>query len=260
VPIINILCKKQSNRNGEPCIFDEALKMTSLTAIFTSIGGRFIAEPPMLANKVQQIKAFVFDWDGVFNDGTKNEQGSSNFSEVDSMGVNLLRFGWWLKNGSIPKTFIISGEKNELSFKLAKREHYDACYFKILNKIEALKHFMAQHNLQPHEVAFFFDDALDLSIAKACGVRVMVRHGGNPLFEKYVIDNQLVDYITGSLGGQFAVREGAELLLGLNNQHDAAITKRLEFRPDYEQYLSKRQQIETTFVTLTAGQFEPVAV
>jgi 3-deoxy-D-manno-octulosonate 8-phosphate phosphatase (KDO 8-P phosphatase) len=112
--------------------------------------------------------------------------------------------------------------------------------------------------LKPEEVAFFFDDALDLSIAKACGVRIMVRHGGNVLFEKYVIDNQLTDYITGSLGGQYAVREGAELLLGLNDQHDEAITKRLEFRPHYEQYLSQRQQIETAFVTLIDGQFEKV--
>ncbi len=234
--------------------------MTSLTEIFSKIGGKFITEPEALTQKVQQIKAFVFDWDGVFNDGTKSEQGSSTFSEVDSMGVNLLRFGWWLKNGSIPKTFIISGEKNALSFKLAQREHYDACYFKILNKIEALEHFMALHNLQADEVAFFFDDALDLSIARACGFRIMVRHGGNPLFEKYVIDNQFTDYLTGSLGGQFAVREGAELLLGLNKQHDSAIDKRLEFRPHYEQYLGQRQQIETQFLTFTAGMFDAVTV
>jgi 3-deoxy-D-manno-octulosonate 8-phosphate phosphatase (KDO 8-P phosphatase) len=236
------------------------MKTVEIPTIFKQIGGKFTTEPAALTQKVQQIKAFVFDWDGVFNDGTKSEQGSSSFSEVDSMGVNLLRFGWWLKNGSIPKTFIISGEKNGLSFKLAQREHYDACYFKILNKIEALEHFMAQHALHPHEVAFFFDDALDLSIARTCGVRIMVRHGGNPLFEKYVVDHQFVDYLTGSLGGQFAVREGAELLLGLNDQHDSTITKRLEFRPHYEQYLNQRQQIETAFVTLTGGQFERVAI
>ena len=234
--------------------------MKPFSDIFTDIGGKFITEPQILTQKLQQIKAFVFDWDGVFNDGSKNEQGSSNFNEVDSMGVNLLRFGWWLKNGSIPKTFIISGEKNGLSFKLAQREHYDACYFKILNKIEALEHFMAQHNLQPHEVAFFFDDVLDLSIAKLCGVRVMVRHGGNVLFEKYVIDNQYADYITGSLGGRYAVREGAELLLGLSDQHNEAITKRLEYRPHYEEYIGQRQEIKTVFVTLADNKFEAVAV
>jgi 3-deoxy-D-manno-octulosonate 8-phosphate phosphatase (KDO 8-P phosphatase) len=119
---------------------------------------------------------------------------------------------------------------------------------------------MTQHDLKPEEVAFFFDDALDLSIAKASGVRIMVRHGGNVLFEKYVIDNQLTDYVTGSLGGQYAVREGAELLLGLNDQHNEAITKRLEFRPHYEQYLNQRQQIETAFVTLIDGRFESVAI
>jgi 3-deoxy-D-manno-octulosonate 8-phosphate phosphatase (KDO 8-P phosphatase) len=226
------------------------------STLFSKLGGEFIIPTELFTEKIKKIKAFIFDWDGVFNDGTKNEHGTSNFSEVDSMGINLLRFGWWLSQSKMPYTAVISGERNTMSFQLAKREHYDSCYFRIKHKIAALEHFMAIHHLKPEEVAFFFDDALDLSIAEQCGIRIMVRHGGNPLFQKYVIDHNLVDYITGQAGGAFAVREGCELLLGLSQIHDQTITNRLRFYPEYDQYLSQRQLIETSFFTLSEGKFE----
>ena len=224
--------------------------------LFTEIGGEFITPVEELTTKVGQIKAFIFDWDGVFNDGTKDDHGSSNFSEIDSMGINLLRFGWWLKTGQMPLLVIISGERNVRSFQLAKREHYDAAYFRIKHKIEALEHLLAQHNLKPEEVAFFFDDALDLSLAECCGVRIMVRHRGNPLFKKYVIENGLTDYITGSEGHQFAVREGCELLLGLQNVHDQTIRERRKYYPHYAQYYGQRQAVESRYFTLNEGIFE----
>ncbi len=224
--------------------------------IFSTLGGEFIIPTDIFAEKVKKIKAFIFDWDGVFNDGTKNEQGTSNFSEVDSMGINLLRFGWWLSHSKMPHTAIISGERNVMSFQLVQREHYESCYFRIKHKIAALEHFMNIYGLKSEEIAFFFDDALDLSIAEQCGIRIMIRHNGNPLFQKYVVDNNLVDYITGQVGGAFAVREGCELLLGVDQIHDQTITKRLRFYPEYDQYLSERQMIESSFFTLAEGKFE----
>ncbi|MEZ4903345.1 MAG: phosphatase [Spirosomataceae bacterium] len=225
-------------------------------AIFTHLGGYFITPSEILVEKIKKIKAFVFDWDGVFNDGTKDANGTSNFSEVDSMGTNLLRFGWWLCKGQMPFTTVISGERNVLSFQLVQREHYHACYFRIKHKIEALEHFMTNHQLKAEEVASFFDDALDLSIAEKCGVRILVQHKGNPLFQRYAVENGFVDYITAQEGGNFAVREGCELLLGLAEIHDKAITERLKFYPAYDNYLLERQAIESHFFTLNKGIFE----
>lgn len=230
--------------------------MHNITSIFTDLGGNFIIPSEILIEKVKKVKAFVFDWDGVFNNGTKSEHGSSNFSEVDSMGTNLLRFGWWLFQAQMPYITVISGERNLLSFQLVEREHYHACYFRIKHKIEALEHFMSTRNLAAEEVAFFFDDALDLSIAEKCGVRILIRHKGNPLFQKYVIEKKLADYITAQEGGNFAVREGCELLLGLIGIHDQTITERLNFHPYYDRYLSERQLIESRFFTLKNGNFE----
>ncbi|MFM7838489.1 MAG: hypothetical protein ACKO6K_02890, partial [Chitinophagaceae bacterium] len=59
-----------------------------LMALFS---GEFITSLPHLQEKLSNVRAYVFDWDGVFNEGFKNEQGSSAFSEIDAMGINLLR-------------------------------------------------------------------------------------------------------------------------------------------------------------------------
>ena len=56
---------------------------------------------------------FVLDWDGVFNSGEKTSTTGSSFSEVDSMGLNLLRYAYYLVHGKMPVTLVISGEKNE---------------------------------------------------------------------------------------------------------------------------------------------------
>ena len=57
--------------------------------------GVFITDVAIIQQKLQQVKAFIFDWDGVFNDGRKDIQGNSGFSEIDSMGINMMRFSYY---------------------------------------------------------------------------------------------------------------------------------------------------------------------
>ena len=119
---------------------------------------------------------------------------------------------------------------------------------------------MALHNLKPEEVAFFFDDALDLSVAEVCGLRIMIQHKGNPLFQKYVIDRGLVDYVTGNVGGQHAIREGCELILGLSELYETVIDKRRAFYPEFNQFFLERSQIESKFYTFQNNAIEEVEV
>src|SRR5580704_1165232 len=95
--------------------------------------GNFLEASFALAEKLAGVKAIVFDWDGVFNNGVKDENGSSSFSEVDAMGTNLFRFNHYMRTGKVPITAIISGESNKSSETLAKREHFDAVYYKTAN-------------------------------------------------------------------------------------------------------------------------------
>ncbi len=123
--------------------------MTDVAKIFASKGGEFVTPPSLFLEKLLKIKAFLFDWDGVFNDGAKNGDQGSVFSETDAMGTNLLRFSWWLQSKKVPLTGIITGENNPASHKLAMREHFDDIFLQAKNKGFAFDHFLKKHSLKP---------------------------------------------------------------------------------------------------------------
>jgi len=228
-------------------------KPEQIQTVFTNIGGEFIFSPEDIATKLKKIKAFVFDWDGVFNNGTKDQNGTSIFSEVDSMGTNLLRFSNYLTQGQMPYTAVISGEHNSAAFSFTRRECFNACYYKVANKIEALDHFSKQFNLTPEEIAFVFDDVLDLSVANKVGIRIFIKRKANPLFNQYVINNRLADYVTGAESGNFAVRETCELLMGLKGVYNQVITERMEYSNSYSDYITKRRDGNTKYFTPIDG-------
>jgi 3-deoxy-D-manno-octulosonate 8-phosphate phosphatase (KDO 8-P phosphatase) len=97
---------------------------------------------------------------------------------------------------------------------------------------------------------------LDLPIAEVCGIRILVNQKANPLFVNYCIKNNLVDYLTANSGGQFAIREAAELLIGLNENYDAVMKSRTDFDETYKKYISLRKQTNTEFFTLKENGIE----
>lgn len=224
--------------------------MQDIERLFTNAGGRFVSPIAQLAQKLQQVKAFVFDWDGVFNNASKLGGGSSSFNEVDSMGTNLLRYAYFSKSGHLPLSAVISGERNETAFYFCKREYFHYSFFKTPHKTDALTFICEQHKLLPHEVAYVFDDVLDLSIASVCGVRILVGRSGSPLFTDHCIKGGLVDYITGAKGGDYAVREACELLIGLYGNYDEVISNRTHYAEHYRNYLSQRRAVATQFYTV----------
>ena len=230
--------------------------MTELENLYGVLGGRFITPANEIKTKLQKIKAFVFDWDGVFNDGQKQASGGSNFSEVDSMGQNLLRFSYYLQNKSLPITAILSGEKNDVAFYFSERECLNYSLFKVPHKLAALEFLCEKEKLQPEEIAYFFDDVLDISIAEKCGLRMMVNQKANPLFSNYCIKNKLVDYLSASKGGSFAVREMTELLIGLNENYDEVMTERKNNSSNYQNYIALRKAVKPNFYTLSNNKIE----
>lgn len=213
--------------------------------------GNFIAEYSVIKNKMRQIKAFVFDWDGVFNNGEKNIHGHSSFNEADSMGINLLRFNASMMTDKNPPAAILTGENNELAFSFAKRENFSDVYFKVANKEIAFLHFCEQHDLIPGEVMFVFDDVLDFSVARLAGLRMMVKREASPLTTTYALQHRLVDYITANEGGHHALREVSELCMFLTNNHQRVFEYRMNFDQKYKDYITQRRLTETKFFTLS---------
>ncbi|MBI1769937.1 MAG: phosphatase [Bacteroidetes bacterium] len=225
--------------------------MDNTEIIFTELGGTFCRPFVEFKDRFSKIKAYIFDWDGVFNDGVKSAQGGSPFSEVDSMGTNMLRFGHWLKHKTLPAVAVITGEENPAAQHLSQRERFHAVYFKSTNKLVAFEHFLKANNLKANEVAFLYDDVLDLGVAEKCGLRFLVRHHASPLFQNYSVKNQVADYITST--DDHAVREVCELLLGANENFDEAIRKRSQFDETYQRYLNERNQVTTMTYFLKDG-------
>ena len=223
--------------------------MSKIDEVKAKFKGRFLAEPAALLEKLSKIKAFIFDWDGVFNNGMKDEHGSSPFSEVDSMGVNMLRFNHYLHTEKTPLTAIISGERNRASFTFSVREHFNSVYYKVADKKLALDHFCSMHHIEPHEIAFFFDDVLDLGLAEKAGLRIMIGRPANPFLLEYAELRGIADYITAADGSHYAVREATELLIGIRGLYDETIEYRSHFTGKYKDYLQMRNMTDLAFYT-----------
>ncbi|MFN6037082.1 MAG: phosphatase [Bacteroidota bacterium] len=213
---------------------------------FRSIGGVFLTDYPELKKKVKKIRAFVFDWDGVFNDGSKSGKNDSYFTEIDSMGTNLMRFGNWLMNNKkLPFCAIISGESNDAALFFIKREHFNAGYFRAKNKIKALDEFCKKYQVKSNEIAFFYDDVLDLPVAKKVGLRICMRRNANPVFNNYLKKNKLADYLTGSTCGNFALREACELVMFLQGNSENVLNERVENSELYSEFIRQRNSVSS---------------
>lgn len=226
------------------------MSITDLNQIKGVFKGSFLVEPVALQEKLFKLKAYVFDWDGVFNNGIKDVGGSSPFNEADSMGVNMLRFNHYLRKCLNPVTAVITGEHNTAAFTLARREHFHGVYYNMKNKKEALMHLCHAHKVEPHEVAYFFDDILDLSVAEVCGLRIMVSCACSPLLLGLVNKNKLADYVTAANGNNNALREAAELLIGLSGLYDDTIMQRVHYTERYREYINARNTPVPIFYTV----------
>ncbi|MBK9149025.1 MAG: phosphatase [Flavobacteriales bacterium] len=205
---------------------------------------RSIHSESELLRRLARTKAVLFDWDGVFNDGFKDADGGSPFSEVGSMGVNLLRFALWLRNSSLPKAAVITGQHNPYAERFAQRERLHGVYMGFTNKPEAFDAFLAKHGLQADEVAFFFDDVLDLPVAARCGLRVMIGSSVTAWLVEQAIARGEVDLVTANNGGANGLREATDAVIALLGNGADVIAHRTAYSETYQRYLSERQAVE----------------
>ncbi len=218
----------------------------NITQLFEKTGGEFVSPPADIRRKLSRVKAFVFDWDGVFNAGAKGRGAAGTYSEADSMGTNLLRFSSWMNHGhKLPVMAVLTGQEDLTAIDFVLREHFNYIYLKSTDKDKAFSHLLKISDINPEEMAFCFDDVLDLPVAERCGLRFMVRRNASPLFREYVIQRNFCDYLTGQQGDNHAIREIAELILGLRGDFDSVIRERIGFTRLYQGYLNQRSSQKT---------------
>ncbi len=221
------------------------MALSDLVERFSAAGGCFVTPVEELTHKLDQCRAVVFDWDGVFNAGRKGHSSSSGFSEADSMGTNMLRYGLWRRLGQLPYAAIISGENNESAIAFAEREHLTAVYTGMRDKKQVITHICDNDNLRPEQIACVFDDINDLPMAAECGLRFRVRRKASPMFAEFADRREYCDYVTGANSDSFAVREICELMLGLMGSYSDVVASRVARDARYESYFTIRQAVVT---------------
>lgn len=217
---------------------------------FLKNGAIFKTSAEEIAVKLSNIKAFIFDWDGVFHNGAKSHNSNGTFSEIDAMGLNLMNYSFWLKNNQkLLVRGIISGAKqNPTAEYFAKRQHFSFIKLDVKRKDVALDKICEDFGIDYNQIAYTFDDANDISIAQKCGLRFFVKRNCNPIFNSYLEKSNYFDYATSHKGGNGAVREICELVMGLHQNADKVFADRAAFSDEYQKFWAERQKVETRII------------
>lgn len=226
------------------------MKPEAELAVFEKLGGTFVTPIDVLIERVRNMRGFVSDWDGVFNQGAKGGGVESTYSEPDSMGTNLLRYALWRQHGEMPIAALITGAENPSARMFAMREHFHAVYYGTRNKTGAIGALCRKHGVSSDRLICIFDDVNDLGMAFACGVRIFVQRSASPLLREYVVTQGLCDYVTAHTPERHAVREVCELLIGLLGSFETVVASRVAWDADYAAYFSARQALATELVDL----------
>lgn len=226
------------------------MELTQLEDAFVDIGGHFITSAFDLREKLPDIKAVFFDWDGVFNSGHLDTTSASGYSLIDAQGVESMRFGFFRSQQRMLITGVVSEVNNMGCKKWADAFHIHNVYLNGGDKQKVFNKFCEAHSLSPSEVIFVYDDVQDLSTAAQSGISLAIGRLGSPLFLEYVEHHRLADYISSCQGNEHAVREVSELILSLLGQQFEVLDHQEKLKTDKADYQARRNSIKTELTIL----------
>ncbi len=153
---------------------------------------------------LRSIRLLALDVDGVLTDGGMyyGESGDEwkKFQTRDGMGIKLLQAEGLM-------IAIITMEKTKIVARRAKKLGIQEVHQGIRNKLEILHALVKKYQLTLQEVAYMGDDVNDLGALREVGFSATPADGMDPVRE-------VVHYICRRNGGDGAVREVADLILG----------------------------------------------
>jgi 3-deoxy-D-manno-octulosonate 8-phosphate phosphatase (KDO 8-P phosphatase) len=154
------------------------------------------------------IEAVAMDVDGVLTDGTflwgADGTESKRFCFADSTGIACARAaGVFIA--------LVSGDSTPDGMAIVRRyadrvgigDVFPGCH----DKATALRDFAGRHGLQPADVCFIGDDTIDLEAMSIAGLAAAPADAHPSVLAR-------ASYVTAAKGGQGAVREVLDLVLG----------------------------------------------
>lgn len=164
----------------------------------------------MMEKRLQKIKAFAFDVDGVLTDGgilaTPEGDLLRVFDAKDSFALRMA----YMKGYHVG---IITGGVSEsirLRFRTCGVSPEDI-YLGSRAKIEDFNDFCSRHQLQPDEVMYFGDDLPDIPVMTACGCGVAPSDAVDEV-------KAAADYISSRSGGHGCARELIEMVIKIQGK------------------------------------------
>ena len=159
--------------------------------------------PKDLVKKASQIKALIFDVDGVLTDGKiiYDESGKEikAFNVKDGLIIAHLR-----KANIIVGA--ISGRESAAVSKRASELKMDFCHQGIVDKASVFLKLIEYYKLKKKETAYIGDDINDVSVLRQAGLAICPADA--PVYVK-----KIAAITTETKGGQGVLREAADLLL-----------------------------------------------
>lgn len=160
---------------------------------------------PLIHNKLKQIKAFVFDVDGVLSDGRVILHPDGD--QIRTMSV---KDGYALKKAMQHGYLvaIISGGNSPGVLKRLEYLGVPEIHLGIKTKITVFNEMLLRHNLKPEEVLYMGDDIPDIPVLLKAGVASCPANAVNEVKE-------VAQYISPKNGGEECVRDVIEQTLKL---------------------------------------------
>lgn len=153
--------------------------------------------------KLNRVKAFIFDVDGVLTDGSV-----TLMPDGEQVRVMNIKDGYALqlavKKGY--KIGIISGGTSEMVRKRLNKLGINDVYLGSHTKIDTYNEFIATYDLNPDEILYMGDDIPDYEVMKRIGVPTCPNDSAPEI-------KDICLYVSDKLGGKGCVRDVIEQVL-----------------------------------------------
>ncbi|MBK8805954.1 MAG: HAD-IIIA family hydrolase [Bacteroidales bacterium] len=153
--------------------------------------------------ELKNIKAFVFDVDGVFTDGkilfTDEGRQMRNMNVKDGYAIHLA------VKKNIPIGIITGGTCNSIVIRFNSLGVTDL-YIASKNKMDNFLHFLNKYSLQPEDILYMGDDLPDYQVMKIVGLPTCPSDASQDI-------KNISHYISDKKGGEGCVRDVVEQTL-----------------------------------------------
>lgn len=158
--------------------------------------------------KLQKIKAFVFDFDGVMTDGSV-----WMYADKETVRCGNIKDGFAIQY-AVKKGYIIAVISGATSLSINNRMSslgVEQIYTGCANKMTTYSDFIKNNNLKPDEILCMGDDIPDYEMMSCCGVAACPADAAVEI-------KAISDYVSLYKGGRGCVRDVIEQVLRLQNQ------------------------------------------